>query len=472
MPCERTFGVLPSVGEPSGSSRKSKCSATDAGATAAIPRRDSVEGIDVVLHSAADGDLLELGAEQTKVPMDFNHKLADEILRDTDRDVARFFAGREEELERFEDSLDVATRRKQTVFHVVQGAPGAGKSSLLEQIHKLHGDRDDLIFVELNKDQLSSVTTMNAAMAKAAMRSLKLGTEAVSALTMALGVESLGDFLNDRIENVYGEMARKRRTLVLRFDEAQNLDERQQDALDELHKNGVGGGMRSVFLLAGLSPTRSVLASLGVSRQAYVDPNRRDLGLLANEECAESTRMMLHALRADASPREDAIVKAVAGLSLGWPAHLFMAQKELTRELKALDGNLSQVNMGTVQQKADKARIAYYEDRVAEPPLSLEPNMLCRILCDVEDANTNALGAMFDIAKHHLEGAGLANRVTDEDYIDALIRKSVIHVGAGRDPKDSATRYRVSVPSMLAWARDRVRELARESPSKDEGITR
>ena len=68
--------------------------------------------------------------------------------------------------------------------------------------------------------------------------------------------------------------------------------------------------------------------------------------------------MMLRALRADPSPREDNVVSAVTALSMGWPSHLFIAQKELTRELRALDGNLSQVNMDHVRKASNDARIA------------------------------------------------------------------------------------------------------------------
>ena len=211
--------------------------------------------------------------------------------------------------------------------------------------------------------------------------------------------------------------------MVLWDDEGRNYDARQRDALDHLHKKGLGGGLRAVFLLAGLSPTRSVLAGLGISRQAFVDPDRRDLGRLSDAECAESTRMMLRALRTNPSPHEDNVVSAVTALSMGWPSHLFIAQKELTRELCALDGNLSQVNMDHVRKASDDARIAYYEDRAAEPPLNLDQDMLCRFLYDVEDASTNALGKVWKVVQRHLEDAGYAEDMTRKEYAAALFVK-------------------------------------------------
>ncbi len=56
----------------------------------------------------------------------FNRELADELLEDRDRDTARFFAGRDDEIQRFDAAVREAQRSKQAVRFYL-GAPGCGK---------------------------------------------------------------------------------------------------------------------------------------------------------------------------------------------------------------------------------------------------------------------------------------------------------------------------------------------------------
>ena len=210
--------------------------------------------------------------------MGFDHELADEIIEDTDRDVARFFAGRNDELVAFERAVRVAGRREQTVFHVIQGAPGAGKSSLIQKIRDDNADNPDLVLVDVDKDLLSNVTAMKMRIADELVQGTALAAEGIEAFSDALRVRNLGTFVRRGLE---GGLRKPRHPGRWSFGtmRGQNYDARQRDALDHLHKKGLGGGLRAVFLLAGLSPTRSVLAGLGISRQGSWSPTGATSGV-------------------------------------------------------------------------------------------------------------------------------------------------------------------------------------------------
>ena len=77
------------------------------------------------------------------------------------------------------------------------------------------------------------------------------------------------------------------------------------------------------------------------------------MGAMAEDECAESTRNMLGAVRANGD-REHA-GQVVAALSLGWPQHLKGAQSALCRGLLVF-GQTSVISKGSRTTSVSIAR--------------------------------------------------------------------------------------------------------------------
>ena len=92
--------------------------------------------------------------------MGFNPELARRLLREVDRDTAAFFAGRREEIQRFDDTLaaleDRYERNRRALFLVYQGAPGCGKTSLVSHLRETRPEEVGLL-VDVQPAHLASI---------------------------------------------------------------------------------------------------------------------------------------------------------------------------------------------------------------------------------------------------------------------------------------------------------------------------
>ena len=104
--------------------------------------------------------------------MPFDRDLATELLKSRDRDTARFFAGRRDEIRAFDDAADEAGQSEQAIFRIYQGAPGCGKTSLAAHLAETRADR--LLFVKLRPKDLIDDNAMSVRI---------LGVTAIAALS-------------------------------------------------------------------------------------------------------------------------------------------------------------------------------------------------------------------------------------------------------------------------------------------------
>ena len=293
--------------------------------------------------------------------MTFNRELAKQIAGDDDRDRARYFAGREAEIATFGTALDNSSGKRQSVFRVFIGAPGCGKSSLLQRLTDLHQDDSGLLFVHPTDAQLSSVADLmghiaDRAIAEASAVDSDRWRSAVERHGV-IALQSAAEFAPDQNRwDVLQEWLQARAldglTVVVSFDEAQNAPSDVLETLAVLHKAGLPG-VASVVLLAGLSHAKSILKKAGISRMA--DNANVDMGAMALEECAESTRLMLDDLGVEGTDAEVGhFTQRIAEHSRGWPQHLNRAQKALCQGLLEANGALRDVDRQAVERMATR----------------------------------------------------------------------------------------------------------------------
>ena len=100
--------------------------------------------------------------------MPFNDELASELAGAEDRDDAPFFAGRRAEIAAFDNALTQAAKRTGAVFRVYQGAPGCGKTSLVNHLRK--HKTSETLFVATRPRHLTSMGVLHATIADAVRR--------------------------------------------------------------------------------------------------------------------------------------------------------------------------------------------------------------------------------------------------------------------------------------------------------------
>ena len=363
-----------------------------------------------------------------------------------DRDIAPFFAGRETEIRHFESSFNTLDwRAKRTAaFRIFQGAPGCGKTSLVEHLRQRHSN--DALFVDIRKGHLASEDAL--------IEQIRQSAASVGSLrgTMAAFAQAVGASLKvvkpggDEVRDFVADNAIRNKKAVLFMDEAQLAGEEQQPGLGLLHASGLGFPTIAVF--AGLSHTSDRLKGVGgLSR--LPDNAILNMGAMSESECASSTSRLLDAYGMSGGSVEKARAsRTVARLSRGWPQHLKGAQTALCRELLRTNGNLGQVDYERVRSESDRNRHDYYNARLSGSILGVHRPFTAKVVAAVQRQQPVDPGDLIGLCENQLAGSQPAypglKSATAEEFANALIERGVL------SPR-SDERYDVAIPSMTEW---------------------
>ncbi|MDE0420545.1 MAG: hypothetical protein OXK76_06610 [Gammaproteobacteria bacterium] len=345
-----------------------------------------------------------------------------------DRDLAPFFAGRDDEIRRFDEALRNA-KRGASVFRVYQGAPGCGKTSLLNRLMDIRSDV--ALFIDLGPDDFVSDAALVG----------RVGRE----------IGPPGD--NGIVGFATRTAARKPQygAVVLYMDEAQVIAPSAEDGLRRLNTTGLG--IPSVCLFVGLSHTQDRLREAGISRlsqDAVVN-----MGAMDKCECAGSVKMLLDEFGAGGDDEaKEAASAAVAEYSHGWPQHLFSAQKALSGELVRTNGSLSGVDWKRVREESDHRRYEYYAGRLSGAVLGSEPSVTAAIVAKAQEGPTTHSG-LIKLCRRELERAGLLEdpdlAVAPTEFARMPIERGVLSIVPDSSSFAAGNRYAVAIPSLAEW---------------------
>ena len=375
--------------------------------------------------------------------MAFDSDQAHRFIDLGDRDFAPFFAGRAAEIRHFESSFNTLAWKEKTsaAFRIFQGAPGCGKTSLVQHLRRLYAD--DVLFVDIDDEDLVSKEALTRQIREKALSfgSLKGG--------LAAFAQMVGTYLrvtrpgSDEVRNFIADHATRDKKVVLSMDEAQVFGEDQQPGLVLLHTTGLG--FPTVALLAGLSHTAGRLRSIGgISRLAA--NAIINMGAMSKDECVESTGLLLNACGAIGNSFErEQLCRAVARFSHGWPQHLNGAQRALCRELLRTDGVLAEVDIGVVRSESDRTRRDYYRVRLSDTVLDMVPAATARIVAKVTETRPDRMYELEGVCEDVMVSMGLDTdprfRTNAEQFAEALVERGILAIADGGS-------YDVAVPSM------------------------
>ena len=329
--------------------------------------------------------------------MGFDHEAARRFLRMGDRDRTPYFAGRGRELRHFETGLGEACDkpRDAAIFRLYTGAPGTGKSALAKHIEGMYAGR--ALFVRVSPRKCTDIDTIRELARTAAEDTdgllARLGRYVVRGSAEAMRITRMGDEIAAAITS--GRHSRI--PVVLYIDEAQGLTERNGPALVDLHTIGLDVAP-CVVLLTGLTHAEKKVRATapGMSRLS-ADACVRMEPMPAAEATA-STTLMLDDLRTHGSTvGRAAALDVVAREAQGWPQHLHFAQHYLCEELRRTDGDVDAVVLAHVAAATTERRKDYYQKRLEDQPLALDPHLVARIVADVE-ARSEGPGSMPPVA--------------------------------------------------------------------------
>ena len=359
--------------------------------------------------------------------MDTRAFLKETLNRRTDRSRPVHFSGRLHELDVILSRAEHAQSGSAGSTVVIQGAPGAGKSALLDEAARRFeaagADRkatylgtpwkragESLVLERIAREAFAepegSFRTTRT-LAKGASVSAKVATGTRSR-TVATPPVELPDWVG--FENRYASRAQEAaRTLIL-VDECQTFENDAGSLLRALHTQN-----QFPFLLVcgGLSDTAERLASLGLSRLG--NDALIDLGELSIAEARESALQTLAwTLRnADDPPirhTESQIERwadQLSSESLGWPQHLASYMAGAWHSLSDTTNlELSEANLGIALDQGRRLCSAYYANRLQAA--KTDPRVALAVHIELADEGTqdkayeaikNAVGKLPEAAR-------------------------------------------------------------------------
>lgn len=396
--------------------------------------------------------------------MAFNRELAAEILRSDDRDRARFFAGRQQEIQSFDDALFGACQKKQAIFRIFQGAPGCGKTSLAAHLARIHKARS--LFADISDTDDFDRASLATSIQNEALRR-KAGSVAVSVANVAAAFLR-NKTLTDEIGQQAAKVLSSKACFVIHIDEAHSIPGRFDPMLKSLHTKGCG--VPCVVLLTGLGRTEERILSInGLSRTSI--ESAIELGALSEEECAESARMLLDKLDLDPAGggSKEKMARLLSSFSSGWPQHLALAQKAFCEDIIKAEGVLGHADIGWIKQRAAALRAMYYEKRLNQPVFNRNKYVTREIVAEIHSSGILDIPQQLEnLCARVIRHAGPRSETGMDEanapaIADALIDKGVVQARQGL--------WKLAIPSMGNWAAQGLRQ-AKARPSSREALER
>ncbi len=185
----------------------------------------------------------------------------------SDRGEAHYFHGRQEEIGFVQDALKSSQDDRKSHSILIQGAPGVGKSALLNELRERMKHRCRVVKLELR--MLSNMYQLERAVL-GEKKYRKVSQEVQGNLKLVAGKVNY-----ERSEPTVSSIFKKiKKPILLTLDEAQMMrvghvkgdreTEKKAHLFDELHNLQLKQGL--VFLIAGLSHTRKVFKDFEISR--------------------------------------------------------------------------------------------------------------------------------------------------------------------------------------------------------------
>ncbi len=390
------------------------------------------------------------------------------LMRGVDRGRAPIFVGRQEELALVRDRLELLLERQNTLTPgmdlttVIQGAPGAGKSALLEKIIEewpLGGLESQPVAVRVAAGALEQpMADLLAIMARQTagnpgiirtlvrfFRSVSVNVAGLSEVTLGLNPDQLTGqpltpviLLVDEIQSLWvgpgSEAARKQVSDNLRW----------------LHTGEHGAPVFPVY--GGLANSGDLLRAAGLTRLA--SESERTLSRLSEVEMAAWMDRFVEEHLSSARPAPVILKGWATALqrdSQGWPMHGRNFLIALAEDIRTHDWCPAAADLDAVRARAQRLRCAYYGHRLSGE-LEGRHALVSRVLEPLErSGGWDRIGLVEAIDRAHQERSekegdrgALPAGMTPEQALDRMLH-------AGLVQKAGRTGYVCPIPSLAGY---------------------
>ncbi len=395
----------------------------------------------------------------------FRKDALEDFIHKADGSRPPVFVGREDILSLIESHAETGWEGQGALRHgmpkataVIQGAPGAGKSALLDELKarsvmERAGVPNQSRVVNLSgHDLLSDLPDVIELVGLAGGVPPDMWRRFSSRL--ALGIDISAVKAEAAMSWTKPDVTRPDsvRTLAKRFpatkwqgpvivtvDETQRLP-RDRYAPHALFLQAIHDGRSTLplsLVLAGLGDTADVVDRMGLTRLHV-----KEIGALSTEpdedlgyiEVMDLMLRFCHAFGLDTTGHESKLI-ALAAPCEGWPRHLHYALQSLGRTLLEVDGDLGSVDWARIGQEAAESRLQYYRlqqslemtssDSLVATIMSRVPESL---ETDRKMSMSNLIG-LVDRTVKDTAGWRLPKDMDAERLVSHLIHRGALHMG-------------------------------------------
>ena len=399
-------------------------------------------------------------------------------LKRTDRSEAGrepFFRGREAEYGVYRSAV---TSLSEGIVGggtmVFQGAPGAGKSALMEEcmeaVRRHSTPEAPWVAVAMDPSSLESPLDVIEALVGAANTESERLREMVSGASVATMLDDLRDRgkklyreLSERGGGVFGVSVGGRRDegvsaggafrkaaqllgkyhIVVCVDEAQNtpVTSNTKGVMDCLHRDPQGIPLVAAFF--GLSDTQRVLRDCGLSRFASGRVVTLDPLPFGDSACAIRSIFDAYGFTGTQEDRE-VWVNRLAQLSQGWPQHINRVAIAACGIIRANGGRMDSGHLDEAVAAAEEYKREYYAGRLAAG--TQDPGLYKQIALAAETRPNGILprATLRDLVSSELEKS--------QDSFDDFLANA-LHVGLLAQTKDLPYHYQIPIPSFGDYMR-------------------
>jgi len=360
----------------------------------------------------------------------------DGFSHETGRHMTPFFAGRKEMIEEARQRRDQVFRKVRNgvrnpaegVTLLFQGAPGAGKTSLLSKLEECL----DVPCVGLEVKDLSDPEAIlkktERALATAGMPDVpKRLMDAVGGISVSVFGTDIS--LNpSKILEAVG-IVTKGCAIAVFIDEIQNVDPDNRQAVECLQTLHEGRhGFPVLPVLAGLGNSRDVLVKVGISR---IDPpDGISVGRLTPGEARESVEsfMRYFDVRGETGPWVEDVVRR----SDLWPQHLHNGLRALAGELFECGGNLDLVDSRRLERNRETLRKDAYDGRLSSD-IRRAKRLVASLMSEMRKRDFGLAEVEDHIEKNAQDSVGwrLPKNVDADGFRQHLIHKGVLQERSG-----------------------------------------
>ncbi len=413
----------------------------------------------------------------------FDRELLEDYSKPLVRQAAPVFVGRQDVLELIRDNCRVAMRaigRNEPAAGltiVLQGAPGAGKTSVLSHLEKEWDGKKDRPHI-LPVDQISLEDPETAALEiirKIAPSKAKDYRQKIVTSTGArMGIVGLGAEGSTTREtdpeaasfSILKEVLPPqdwKQPLCILVDEIQEVGKNHKRCLTALHLGT--HRLPIVPIYAGLANSTTALAEAGLSRLQI--GNVRTLGPLADGEVRSCVKQMLANCRIDLGTGYvlDCLSDWIVERSEGWPQHVRTEAAALFWALVPAKGAIQDIDIDAMMERARAYREESYRRRRSDEMIASR-DLVAAIMAELPASGGLLYSRVLDVIDEKSEaGSGrswkLPEGMTSDQFLGHLIHKGALQTN---DDDDLVC----PIPSLRTWLIDRTRPAAeRISPASE-----